>query len=273
MMTDAATKVRLADRIAPHLPLLRRYARALNGSQPSGDAHVAALLEAMIADPDGFDLGPDARVGLYRAFQILWTSLGLSDRAAAPAPADPREIAVAERLMPLPERPRQALLLTALEGFGIDQTATILDTTSDDVAELVAIARQELSNQTHSRVLIIEDEPIIAMDLEALITEMGHTVVGIADTRTDAVEAALSHRPDLILADIQLADGSSGIDAVRDILEQFSVPVIFITAYPDRLLTGQRPEPTFLITKPFRTETVQATVAQALFFRATVAMA
>lgn len=271
-MTDAATGPSLAERISPHLPLLRRYARALNGSQASGDAHVAALLEAMIADPQAFDIGADARVGLYRAFQALWSSITVAGRAIDADPADPREIAVSDRLKPLPERPRQALLLTALEGFAVEDAARILDTTEQDVLGLVAIARDELTHQIRSRVLIIEDEPIIAMDIEALMTEMGHNVVDIADTRDQAVEAALSHRPDLILADIQLADGSSGIDAVRDILDRFSVPVIFITAYPDRLLTGQRPEPTFLITKPFRTETVQATVAQALFFRATVAM-
>ena len=72
--------------------------------------------------------------------------------------------------------------------------------------------------------------------------------------------------PGLVLADIQLADDSSGIDAVRDILAEFSVPVIFITAFPERLLTGERPEPTFLITKPFQRSTVKAAIAQALFF-------
>ena len=69
-----------------------------------------------------------------------------------------------------------------------------------------------------------------------------------------------------MLADIQLADGSSGIDAVKDILEQISVPVIFITAFPERLLTGERPEPTFLITKPFQPNAIRAAISQALFF-------
>ena len=80
------------------------------------------------------------------------------------------------------------------------------------------------------------------------------------------MEAVARHRPGLVLADIQLADGSSGIDAVKDILGRFDVPVIFITAFPERLLTGERPEPTFLITKPFQPETVKAAIGQALFF-------
>ncbi|MNL71833.1 two-component response regulator [compost metagenome] len=70
----------------------------------------------------------------------------------------------------------------------------------------------------------------------------------------------------MVLADIQLADGSSGIDAVNEILQDDTVPVIFITAFPERLLTGERPEPTFLVTKPFNPDMVKALISQALFF-------
>ena len=115
-------------------------------------------------------------------------------------------------------------------------------------------------------VLIIEDEPVIAADIEALVRELGHKVLEIAATRGEALDAVARHTPGLVLADIQLADGSSGIDAVKDILGRFDVPVIFITAFPERLLTGERPEPTFLITKPFQPETVKAAISQALFF-------
>lgn len=130
---------------------------------------------------------------------------------------------------------------------------------------MVSDAVADLKCQTRSRVMIIEDEPIIARDLEAIVVDLGHEVVGVADTRAGAVTLAMAERPDLVLADIQLADGSSGTDAVRDILAAHTAPVIFITAFPDRLLTGARPEPTFLISKPFQTATVQAAVSQALF--------
>lgn len=70
----------------------------------------------------------------------------------------------------------------------------------------------------------------------------------------------------MVLADIQLADGSSGIDAVNDILAASAIPVIFITAFPEHLLTGERPEPTFLVTKPFDENMVKALISQALFF-------
>jgi CheY-like chemotaxis protein len=108
----------------------------------------------------------------------------------------------------------------------------------------------------------------IAMDIESIVRDLGHNVTGVAVTRDEAVAQARKSTPGLVLADIQLADDSSGIDAVKDILSEFSVPVIFITAFPERLLTGTRPEPTFLITKPFQRSTVKAAISQALFFDA-----
>jgi CheY-like chemotaxis protein len=91
-------------------------------------------------------------------------------------------------------------------------------------------------------------------------------VVSVARTHKEAVNLFAQTQPRMILADIQLADGSSGIDAVNDILNSHSVPVIFITAFPERLLTGERPEPTFLVTKPFNPDMVKALISQALFF-------
>ena len=123
------------------------------------------------------------------------------------------------------------------------------------------------------RVLIIEDEPIIAMDLENLVGDLGHRITGIARTRDEAVKLGSADKPDLILADIRLADNSSGIDAVNDLLGQFgNLPVIFITAYPERLLTGERPEPAFLISKPYKEDQVKSAVSQAMFFSTTASL-
>ena len=99
-----------------------------------------------------------------------------------------------------------------------------------------------------------------------MVTGLGHEVIAIATTKDDAVAIARVERPGLILADINLGEGGSGIDAITEILASFDVPVIFITAYPERLLTGERPEPTYLVTKPFLPETVRATIGLALFF-------
>jgi DNA-directed RNA polymerase specialized sigma24 family protein/CheY-like chemotaxis protein len=245
--------------VAQHLPFLRRYARALTGGQRSGDAYVAATLETLIEEPALLDRAVTARVALYRLFTKIWNSLAL-DAVSGPAQAVERRIA---SLTPLP---RQAFLLMALEGFSEQDAAEVLDIGVPDLRALVEESGRELAAEIATDVLIIEDETFIAMDLEGLVEKLGHRVMGIARTHAAAVTLARAERPGLILADIQLADGSSGLDAVNEMLRAFEAPVIFITAYPERFLTGERPEPAFLIAKPFQPATVSAVISQVLFF-------
>lgn len=261
----------LGQALLPHLPYVRRYARALAGSQQGGDAVVRATLEAIVAAPDQFPHDMGVRLGLYRMFEAFWSAAQEAGPDGASTDLSGIDLPVAEqivqdRLAPMTPRSRRALLLTTLEGFSEEEAAVLLEVSREEIALLVKEARDEIERQTRARVLIIEDEPIIAMDIEAIVQDAGHDVAAIAVTRDEAVEAARTHQPSLVLADIQLADNSSGIDAVRDILSDHSVPVIFITAFPERLLTGDKPEPAFLITKPFQAETVKAAMAQALFF-------
>ncbi len=256
----------LADQIAPLLPHLRRYARALTGNQKRGDAYVRSLLEAIVADDSIIDRGLEPRVGLYKAFYGIWSTANLD--VAQPEEAAGAENIVSQRLSRMTPINRQALLLTAMEGFSNKETAQILQVDDAEVSPLIDAALKEIDNQIATNVLIIEDEPIISMDLEQIVRDLGHDVMATVVTRDEAVNAIATRKPGLVLADIQLADGSSGIDAVKDIFARFSVPVIFITAYPERLLTGERPEPTFLITKPFLQSTVKAAIGQALFFNA-----
>ena len=254
----------LLARLAPHLPYVRRYARALTGDQTTGDHYVRVALEALAAGERVLEANLKPRVALYHVFHAIWLSSGA--QLEAPAGEDAGGEDANSRLMRIAPRSRQAFLLTALEGFTPSETAQILGASFEEVEALIAEAQAEIDAELATDVLIIEDEPVIAADIEALVKELGHTVVDIAATRTEAVEAVSRNRPGLVLADIQLADGSSGIDAVKDILSDHDVPVIFITAFPERLLTGERPEPTFLITKPFQPETVKAAIGQALFF-------
>ena len=256
----------LGQQLAPHLPFLRRYGRALTGSQEQGDRYVRAALEAIVAAPEEFPRDVDPRLGLYRTFQVIWQTTNDSPSSLADGDGDGPEAIARARLARMTPLSRQALLLTAMEGFSVEDAAYLIDVDADDVDDLVNQALAEIEKQTRARVLIIEDEPIIAMDIETIVRDLGHEVTGVAVTRDEAVAAALADRPGLLLADIQLADDSSGVDAVKDILAEFQVPVIFITAFPERLLTGERPEPTFLITKPFQRSTVKAAISQALFF-------
>lgn len=254
------------ERMAPHLPFLRRYARALTGSQTSGDAYVRATLEAILSDRDLFkdDLAP--RVGLFRVFHAIWDSVTDLDEGSPIASIGLKLTTPESRLSAIAPPNRRALLLTAMEGFTLAEAAQILDTNVGMVEDLIASAQREIEQDLKTSVVIIEDESVIALHLESLVSELGHSVVGIAATQKDAVDIVRRERPGMILADIQLADNSSGIDAVKEILAEQDVPVIFITAYPERLLTGARPEPTYLVTKPFMPETVKAAIGQALFF-------
>ena len=255
----------LLARLAPHLPYVRRYARALTGDQTTGDHYVRVALEALAAGEKVLEASLTPRVALYHVFHAIWCTSGAQLEARNDDGSTASDDA-SLRLMRIAPRSRQAFLLTALEGFTPSEAAQILGADFGEVERLIAEAQSEIDAELATDVLIIEDEPVIAADIEALVKELGHHVSDIAATRTEAVDAVARKSPGLVLADIQLADGSSGIDAVKDILARMDVPVIFITAFPERLLTGERPEPTFLITKPFQPETVKAAIGQALFF-------
>ena len=252
----------ISQTVTRHLPYLRRYARALTGSQTAGDAYVAATLESIIADRSAFEGKLLTRPAFFQYFTKIWNSVPLNGVAEPAAKGLPAE----RRLSHITPLPRQAFLLIALEGFSEADAAQILEIPVAQLRSLVEESGRELAADIATDVLIIEDEAFIAFDLEALVESLGHRVIGIARTHQEALAITRGKQPGLILADIQLADGSSGIDAVNDLLASFEVPVIFITAYPERFLTGERPEPAFLIAKPYQPATVSAVLSQALFF-------
>ncbi len=252
----------LATDIARQLPYLRRYARALCGDQGFGDGLVRDCLAMVLAGSATVD--PAAvKVSLFRLLSERWSAAADAAGRGAGTTIENARI-VAERIARLGNRRRQVLLLTTLEGFAPAQVAEILGLPEEAVRDEFARAKHELRAQPPTRVLIIEDEPVIALDVARIVEGSGHSVTGIATTHREAVELARTELPGLVLADIQLADDSSGIDAVKEILGHYDVPVIFITAFPDRLLTGERPEPTFLITKPFDPEILNVAISQAL---------
>ena len=252
----------ISDRIGPHLPALRRYARALTGTQSSGDAYVAATLETILIDPSVMPEGEDDKARLFSLLSRIISSLPVSMSRGAGSTRPGTETPF--DLSGVPPLGRQALLLATVEGFTVEKTADILEAEASTVRALLDAAFAEIAAQAETGIMIIEDEPLIALDLAHMVSGMGHRVTGIARTQAEAETLWSDSRPGLVLADVRLADGSSGIDAVNTILSRTDIPVIFITAYPERLLTGERPEPTYLITKPFEVATVVATIGQAL---------
>ena len=226
------------------LPYARRYARALTGNQASGDALVAESLPAVLAET----ASDPARHALYRH---VTEAFGITD-AAMPGSSQ------------MSQTQRQLLLLTSLEELAVDAAAHVLGLEPGQAAAMLDEARQALRSAAAASVLIIEDEPIIAMDIEELVTSCGHAVVGVASTEREAVDLATRHRPGLILADINLGAGGDGTSAVARILQSHYAPVIFVTAYPERLLTGETVEPAYVITKPFEPLTLAIATYQAV---------
>jgi CheY-like chemotaxis protein len=232
------------------LPYARRYARALLGSQERGDAVVAAALRAALADmaPGMSDAG--ARATLYRA-------IGDDVRRAPPEAASGTEdgMSLSQRML---------LLLTALEEQPLAAAAVACRLELEVAERELRAAREGLRANAAARVLIIEDEPIIALDIQDLVERCGHSVVGIASTESEAVQIARAERPSLVLADINLGAGGDGANAVSRILRDVTAPVIFVTAFPERLLTGDAVEPAFVITKPFDPTTLAVATYQAV---------
>jgi CheY-like chemotaxis protein len=243
------------------VPHLRRFARLLTGAQASGDASVARVLEVIAADPSMFPELPP-RLGLYQCFLAVLTRR-YRDGGPQPGLLGAR---ATKSLAALTPEGRQAFLLVEVENFSKAEAAQVLNVSENRVRQLLAEAATEIGKQIATDVLIIEDEPLIALDLRRILETIGHRIVGVARTHADAVRLASERKPGLVIADVRLADGSSGLDAVNEILRGFKVPVVFVSAYPERLATGHGPEPTFLIPKPFRDDSVKAIVSQVLFF-------
>ena len=266
--------------IVRHLPYLRRYARALSGSQEAGDASVAAALESITSRPDLME-GPEAKLELFRIFNDIWSTMAAAQRAGEAGPAGGAigrgaagsalgaEAADTEgdtAAGPKATRALQAFLLVTMERFDDAEAARILHVDPAEIPALIERAGRELAGTLATDVLIIEDEPLVALDLEEIVEGLGHRVLGIARTRTESEQLVAHARPGLVLSDIQLADGSSGLDAVTDIVSRYEVPVIFVTAYPERFMTKNRPEPAFVVPKPVRLASLSAVISQALFF-------
>jgi CheY-like chemotaxis protein len=252
-----------SNQITPFIPGLRRFARVLSGSQESGDAHIIGLLEALLAAPSQLQDADTPKIALYRQFLKLWNAAETNTFPNLSA----AEAGMLRKLQTLTPKSRQAFLLLSLERFDPWEIAAILDCSASEVVRLIATADGEIASQLPpSDILIVEDGALFALHLEAIVNSLGHTVAGIASTYREAAALAEKHQPHLILSGIQLSDGSSGHDAVNQILSHFEAPVIFVTGHPKELLTGAKPEPTFIISKPFNDESVKAVISQALFF-------
>ncbi|MCR9079072.1 MAG: response regulator [Hyphomonadaceae bacterium] len=233
-----------AERIEKLVPYLRRYARAATGDTVKGDACVERVLQQII------DLSMDTsfeetEFDRERLFAMLDQQLDqLSGSTAA--------------------RARRALLLIAVEALPHAAVRRILGVSDEELEKMLIIAEADFTASTATRMLIIEDEVLISAQLKRLAEGLGHKVIGVAITADAAVAISKEQTPDIVLCDIHLADGSQGTDAIAAMQLPDSVPVVFVTAYPEKYLSTTNEGPSYLITKPFDPEYLKAVIGHAL---------
>ena len=234
----------IADRIEGLLPYMRRYARASTGNTMLGDTCVESVLKSVLAQSLEADFDPSRfnRAGIYRLLDQELSRLATSSGAKS----------------------RRALLLVAVEGFEEDVACQILSVSRAELIELLDNAEAAFAETTATSMLIVEDEPFIAAQLKRIAESLGHRVIGTAATASDAVKLRGTHQPDIVLCDIQLADGSLGTDAIAQMNLPDNVPVVFITAYPEKYLSTFNEGPSYLITKPFDPDYLKAVIGHAL---------
>ena len=197
----------LSSLIGAQIPLLRRYARALSGSQESGDAYVSAVLEALLADPSIFDREADPREETYRLFTRLWNAMPINGRAGQASDVLMPPTGAWRRSRPCRARPSCSPRSKASTPT---EAARVLGVDRGGIRAADRGAGREIDAEVATNVLIIEDEPLIAMDIESLVEGSATGSSASPRTRAEAVALARATRPGLVLADIQLADGSSG---------------------------------------------------------------
>jgi CheY-like chemotaxis protein/DNA-directed RNA polymerase specialized sigma24 family protein len=260
---------RVGELVIHYVPFLRRYARALTGSQARGDKYVAATLEALLAEAEEKEVKGNAKLALYRMFHDVWQRLAVPVPLGRGGETDEERSSVKRALAALPRRERQVYLLNRLERFTPVEIAAILRMQQAEIEHLLAVAASDLEDVPSARILIVEDDPVISLANARLVQDMGHTVAGVASTKDEAIALNAAQSPDLLLVDIRLQGGDNGIDAVEEIIKSSSAPVIFVTGHPEDLLTGRKREPAFVLTKPFDPEALKAVIGQALSFSTT----
>ncbi|HWI57310.1 MAG TPA: response regulator, partial [Bacillota bacterium] len=120
-----------------------------------------------------------------------------------------------------------------------------------------------------ARIQIVEDETIVAMDIERGLKRLGYRVVGMASTGPGAIQLAEQQQPDLVLMDIRLQGAMDGIEAGRQIRQRFHIPILFLTAYADEdtVHRAKVAEPFGYLLKPFEDEELHTAIEIALHKR------
>lgn len=247
--------------IVAEIPALRRYAACLTGSIAAGDRLIGKALRAILAGQVHLVPLAGMRLALLRALHEAWEPAEEAGSVATPADDRPNAGRLIQLLPPLT---RAAVILTRSEHLSAAEAAFVLRVEPAEIHYRLQAAEQEFERVMARRVLIVEDDVFTAIDLEDLVTSLGHRAIGPAMTRTQAVHLAMREEPDLILSDVRLDEQNAGIDAIREIRDRMNVPVIFLTAYPDCFADRAILDNSYVIPKPFSDSMVSSIITNAL---------
>jgi CheY-like chemotaxis protein/DNA-directed RNA polymerase specialized sigma24 family protein len=243
-----------SDEIIHHLPDLRRYAAALVGAPRRADLLVERSLERLLAEQERVSQG-HVRLALFAVLNLVHEEM-LDAEVDRVDPLD----GLHSGLLRLPVEERKVLLLATVAKFTHLETAALLRVSITEIGRRLLAARERLRRALSFKVLVIEDEPIIAMSIAHILARMGHEVCGVAHSRRQALARDQESRPTLILADVRLRDGDNGIATVREITQRRPVPVIFVTGHAYDLVAAKQLQPALVVGKPFSPQTLEAAV-------------
>lgn len=265
-----------ANELYDHLPFLRRYARALTGSTERGDDLVTRGVEVAMMAPSrfGLDKGEGARLSLYALLHLLFDEdreTGADDERHEGRPvASPHPIERA--LATLPELYRRMYLLITLEELSQAEAAQVLHLTAADALVTLKEARERVRSALTQRVLVVEDNPVLAMEIGELVADMGHVVCGTAVNEQEALELLEAESPTLALLDVRLADGGSGVEIARRLRRVRSLRTIFVTAFDGDLEELGARHLGQIVRKPFTNDAIRAAISRAVFMPTPVAL-
>ena len=246
--------------IKSYLPALRRYAHALGGSRQRGDAYIEICCEVLLEDPRWLRRHKTLRLDLFKLLHAVIDRVGGDDTPDADGPRD-AEGRMRDAVLSLSPERRRLVLLLSFEDLRTGDLAYIMGLDETTVKAQLQHAWKDIYQRPQARVLILEDEELVADLLSDMVEELGHTVIGVASNERSAIELANAMEPELVLADVRLRSGS-GTSAVEAIRGRSRVPVIFITGYPDGVKTTGADE--YVMAKPFRPDDLKQTIAHAL---------
>ena len=124
-------------------------------------------------------------------------------------------------------------------------------------------------NERHPKIMIVEDENIIALDIRSMLEDLGYMVSDIVSSGEESIQRASTKKPDLVLMDIKLKGSIDGIRAGEEIYRQFRIPIVYLTAYSDqttikKISDGKNGNTAIVINKPFDEGELQTVIDHTL---------